>query len=163
MTLPTESCVKKRGVWKLQDIRDKVISNDLTYNPQGDPGSLWTWGFPFCGQLGDNTTIAKSSPIQIPGSWRCSSRSWRHVWAIKSDTTLWGWGLGDEGGLGENTVITYSSPIQVPGNQWKCVSTSVLRSMGTKGPGACASYNGTLWQVGRATSGQGGEDRKSVV
>jgi alpha-tubulin suppressor-like RCC1 family protein len=159
MTLPTESCVKKRGVWKLQDIRDKVIAQDLSYNPQGDPGSLWSWGVGSnYGQLGDGTAINRSSPVQIPGSWRCTARSFRHTWAIKSDTTLWGWGSGQYGALGENTSITYSSPIQVPGDQWKCVTTSFFRSMGTKGPGACASYNGTLWKVGRNTSGQGGDD-----
>jgi alpha-tubulin suppressor-like RCC1 family protein len=153
-----DSCARKPGVWSLQNIRDKVIAQDLSYNPVGDPGSLWKWGTASYGQLGDNSTIPKSSPVQIPGSWRCAVSSSTHTMAIKSDTTLWAWGRGSYGALGENTTITYSSPIQVPGNQWKCVTVGTFRSMGTKGPGACASYNGQLWTWGRNNIGQSGDN-----
>lgn len=154
-----DSCARKPGVWSLQNIRDKVIAQDLTYNAVGEPGSLWRWGAGSYGQLGDNTSgINRSSPVQIPGNtWRCAVSSFRHTWAIKSDTTLWGWGNNNYGELGENTSINRSSPIQVPGGQWKCISVSFHRSMGTKGPGACAAYNGTLWFVGRNSNGQGGD------
>ena len=30
------------------------------------PGTLWTWGYNYYGQLGDNTTTHKSSPVQTP-------------------------------------------------------------------------------------------------
>jgi alpha-tubulin suppressor-like RCC1 family protein len=30
-------------------------------------GTAWAWGVNTCGQLGDNTTVAKSSPISIVG------------------------------------------------------------------------------------------------
>ena len=33
-------------------------------------GTLWGWGYNYLGQIGDNSTTNKSSPVQIPGtSW----------------------------------------------------------------------------------------------
>ena len=141
MTLPTESCVKKRGVWKLQDIRDKVISNDLTYNPQGDPGSLWSWGVGSgYGQLGDGTCINRSSPVQIPGTqWVLASASQRNSYALKSDGTLWAWGQGEHNGDG--VAIARNSPVQVPGNQWVDVQSARYSVMGRKA-------DNTLWVWG---------------
>ena len=35
-------------------------------------GTLWSWGRNVYGLIGDNTTIYKSSPIQVPGTtWSC--------------------------------------------------------------------------------------------
>jgi hypothetical protein len=47
-------------------------------------------GFGSSGRLGQNTTISRSSPIQIPGtSWSSISGSL----ATKTDGTLWSWGF----------------------------------------------------------------------
>ena len=33
------------GVWDLQQVRDKQLQSEWTYNaPGGDTGALWTWG-----------------------------------------------------------------------------------------------------------------------
>ena len=32
-------------------------------------GTLWLWGANLSGELGDNTIITRSSPVQIPGTW----------------------------------------------------------------------------------------------
>jgi alpha-tubulin suppressor-like RCC1 family protein len=90
-------------------------------------GTLWTWGEGIYGQLGDNTSVNKSSPVQtVAGgtNWRQVACSFRHTAAIKTDGTLWSWGLGGSGQLGDNTTTDKSSPVQTiaGGTNWKQVS-----------------------------------------
>jgi alpha-tubulin suppressor-like RCC1 family protein len=69
--------------------------------------------------LGDNTTIRRSSPVQIPGnSWVEISGGYTTNFARKSDNTLWAWGFNYKGVLGDNSTISRSSPVQVPGTSW---------------------------------------------
>ena len=97
------------GVWILDDTYKKVSSGCWVYSAGGDPpspGELWLWGCSGQGQLGDNTTVPKSSPIQIPGtSWGAVRTGQYHTLATKTDGTLWSWGRGTEGRLGDNTTI----------------------------------------------------------
>jgi alpha-tubulin suppressor-like RCC1 family protein len=80
------------------------------------------WGnnnFFGAGILGDNTTIRRSSPVQIPGnSWVEIAGGYTNNIARKSDNTLWSWGTGGFGQIGDNTVANRSSPVQVPGTSW---------------------------------------------
>jgi len=90
-------------------------------------GTLWTWGYNAQGQLGDNTVIAKSSPVQtITGGndWAKISVGTRHAAAIKTNGTLWLWGQNTAGALGDNTTISKSSPVQTiaGGTNWSNVS-----------------------------------------
>jgi alpha-tubulin suppressor-like RCC1 family protein len=50
------------------------------------------------GQLGQNDTIHRSSPVQIPGtSWSSISGGDNIHLATKTDGTLWSWGYGGNG------------------------------------------------------------------
>jgi len=117
-------------------------------------GTLWTWGDNAEGQLGDNTIINKSSPIQTISSgtnWKTVNTSATHGSAIKTDGTLWTWGLGDFGELGNNNsgnLNRRSSPIQTisGGTNWKSASSSVFFMVALK-------TDGTLWSWGCATNG----------
>jgi alpha-tubulin suppressor-like RCC1 family protein len=78
-------------------------------------GTLWAWGINFCGPLGDNTTVDKSSPVrEITSSttWCQVSAGYQHAVGIKTDGTLWSWGLNSCGQLGDNTTVTKSSPVR---------------------------------------------------
>ena len=76
---------KKCGVWILDDIHKKIGCGFYDYDTSGDPGQLWTWGHNAHGQLGDNTTTNKSSPIQIAGTtWVDIAGSSHHSLARKS-------------------------------------------------------------------------------
>jgi len=94
-------------------------------------GTLWMWGTNTNGELGDNTTIHRSSPVQtISGGnlWKqlgCGGSSgFGTNGAIKTDGTLWVWGYGGNGNLGDNTAVSKSSPVQtvMGGNNWKSVA-----------------------------------------
>ena len=117
-------------------------------------GTLWTWGFNLEGQIGDNTTISKSSPVQtIAGgtNWKQVSVS-RHVAAIKTDGTLWTWGSNVYGQLGDGTTIDKSSPVQTiaAGTNWKQVAAG-------SGITAVIKTDGTLWMWGNNGYGQLGD------
>ena len=90
-------------------------------------GTLWTWGSNGYGQLGDNTTTSRSSPVQTVSSgtnWKQVSASNGHTAAIKTDGTLWSWGYNTYGQLGDNTNTNKSSPVQTVsgGTNWKSVA-----------------------------------------
>jgi trimeric autotransporter adhesin len=104
-------------------------------------GTLWMWGKNNQGQLGDNSTTPKSSPVQtVAGgtNWREIACGPIHVAAIKNDGTLWLWGDNTWGQLGDNTRTDRSSPVQTVcgGTDWKQVwagdnITSAIKTDGT--------------------------------
>ncbi len=86
--------------------RSAYIKSDYT---------LWIWGANADGQVGDGTTIARSSPVQIPGSWLQVSLAIRATGAINTNGVLFMWGENGNGQCGNNTTIDRSSPVQVTG------------------------------------------------
>jgi alpha-tubulin suppressor-like RCC1 family protein len=121
-------------------------------------GTLWIWGRNNLGQLGDNTIINKSSPIQtitFGTNWKNVSAGGRATAAIKNDGTLWIWGEGDKGELGDNLsgINKKSSPIQTVafGTNWKSVSAGYYHTTAIK-------TDGTLWCWGANSSGQLGDN-----
>jgi len=96
-------------------------------------GTLWAWGTNANGQLGDNTIVNKSTPVQIPGTtWNDISGSGSHALARKTDGTLWAWGLNASGQLGDNTTVSKSSPIQIPGTTWNDISSGSNSTLARK-------------------------------
>lgn len=129
-------------------------------------GTLWCWGgnkdntnFNSYGQLGDNTTVNKSSPIQTIAygtNWKTVSCGYYFTTAIKNDGTLWSWGLNDYGQLGDNTTSSKSSPVQTVafGTSWKQVSAGRSHTTAIKVDGTlwCWGYNSFYGQLGDNTT-----------
>ena len=119
--------------------------------------TLWTWGYNNYGQLGDNTVINRSSPVQtIAGT-----TTWAKLpvttpdaasGAIKNDGTLWLWGRGNLGQLGDNTITHRSSPVQTVagGTNWANFSIGIAT--------AAIKNDGTLWTWGYNANGQLGDN-----
>lgn len=127
-----------------------AIKNDST---------LWAWGRNEGGQLGNNSVITTSSPVQTISEgtgWKQVSLSYYHSAAIKTNGTLWLWGCNCtlSGKLGDFTVIDRSSPVQTVsgGTNWKQVSLGVTAS-------AAIKTDGTLWAWGENSYGQLGNNR----
>jgi alpha-tubulin suppressor-like RCC1 family protein len=116
-------------------------------------GTLWTWGYNTNGQLGDNTRVDKSSPVQVLGTnWKLvdvQSSGSGFCAAIKTDGTLWTWGSNDYGELGDGTTSNRSSPVQTVsgGTNWKLVSCGGYKIMAIK-------TDGTMWGWGYGFLGQ---------
>jgi alpha-tubulin suppressor-like RCC1 family protein len=70
-------------------------------------GSLYAWGNNNHGQLGDNTTTYKSSPVQIGSGndWKqvevCTESNIGYMLALKNDGSIWSWGSNAFGQIGE--------------------------------------------------------------
>ena len=91
--------------------------------------TLFTWGWNNRGELGDNTTISRSTPVTTFAggtNWKSVSMGGANTSsaAIKTDGSLWIWGRGAEGRLGTNDAITRSTPVTTfaGGNNWKQVT-----------------------------------------
>lgn len=126
-------------------------------------GTLWCWGQNYYGELGDNTTVHRSSPVQtITGGtdWSQVSCGPYHTAAVKKDGTLWLWGGGfnNAGQLGDNTIIHRSSPVQTiaGGSDWSSVSCGYKNT-------AAIKTDGTLWVWGWNAYGQVGDNTTNNI
>ena len=103
-----------------------TCSNDYHTAAIKTDGSLWLWGYGGKGNLGDNSSVSKSSPVQtVSGgnNWRSAIFAICSAAAIKTDGTLWTWGYNGCASLGNNTTTNTSSPVQTVagGTNWRSV------------------------------------------
>jgi hypothetical protein len=115
-------------------------------------GELWSWGNNNSGQLGNETTIPRSSPGTVSGggtNWCQVDIVNRSSGGIKTDGTLWVWGLNSSGQLGDGTTIGRSSPVSIAGggDDWCKLSFGVYSTMGF-----ALKLDGTLWSWGTDSS-----------
>ncbi len=119
-------------------------------------GTLWAWGFNSSGQLGDNTSINKSSPVSVVGGftdWISASAGGYHSIGVRANGTLWAWGSNGSGRLGDNTTASKSSPVSVVGGftDWISASAGRYHNVGVRA-------NGTLWAWGVNSYGTLGDN-----
>lgn len=105
-------------------------------------GVLYAWGVNANGQLGDGTTVNKSSPVVVLGglTWGAVvSTGTTSMAGITTAGALYAWGANGSGQLGDNTIVAKSSPVavlgglvaaQVVGNQFTSPSVHVLTTSG---------------------------------
>jgi alpha-tubulin suppressor-like RCC1 family protein len=118
-------------------------------------GTAWAWGRNLNGQLGDNTTTNRSSPVSVVGSftdWIQVSAGYLHSLAVRANGTAWAWGYNFYGRLGDDTTTARSSPVSVIGGftNWTHISAGSGHSLGLRA-------DGTLWAWGYNGSGRLGD------
>lgn len=123
-------------------------------------GTLWAWGRGGSGQLGNNSTLNRSAPIQIGAfaDWVQISAGTRFSAGVRSNGTLWTWGSNLYGtlGLGSSPSTNQSSPSQIGSGTtgpWKSVSCGTNHM-------AAITTNGTLWSWGYNFDGQLGHGER---
>jgi alpha-tubulin suppressor-like RCC1 family protein len=123
-------------------------------------GTLWSWGVNGNGQLGDNSTIERSSPVLVVGGFTdwCQVASRRlatggsFAHGLRKNGTIWSWGTNTAGlGLGDGPIsgVGRSSPVSVAGGftDWCQLAASFDKTSGIRS-------NGSLWSWGCNQFGQ---------
>ena len=129
---------------------ETTLYNSLALYGSSGNYTLFTWGNNFLGQIGDGTSINRSSPVQIGSSLNWKSASFgtnNNVAAIDSLGRLFVWGDWSEvfgGG-------SYSNPLQVGTSSWAQVNCGSNHALLLKD-------DNTLWAWGAGRRGQLGVD-----
>src|SRR5262249_39646532 len=111
-------------------------------------GTLWCWGANNLGQLGDGTTVNKTTPVQAGAAVLGSdvaevALGIYNSCARKTDGTLWCWGGGGSGQPSQVGAATLGSAVA---------------EIAVGGFHSCArKTDGTLWCWGDNSSGQLGD------
>ncbi|MFT4185715.1 MAG: hypothetical protein QM613_00550, partial [Micrococcaceae bacterium] len=102
-------------------------------------GALYAWGNNSKGQIGDNTTTNRTSPISITvsdvTSWQyvsagAGSSGVSHSLAIAENGDLYAWGNNSSGQLGDGTNVNKLVPTKIGNMKWDTVAGGGLFSVG---------------------------------
>jgi alpha-tubulin suppressor-like RCC1 family protein len=123
-------------------------------------GSVWAWGSNASGELGDNTTTQRLSPVQVSQSTGMTNvvavaASYSHSLALTSSGTVWAWGDNYYGQLGDGTNTNRWMPVQVPGLTG--VVAIAAGSYYSSGFSAALKTDGTVWVWGNGSVGEMGD------
>jgi len=113
---------------------------------------LWAVGENSYGQLGDGTTVDRTSGValDLQSAVEASAGEY-HSLALTSDRQVWSWGLNNFGQLGDGTAIDSSVPLQVSAlSNVISVKAGAYHSLALKA-------DGTVWSWGYNNSGQLGD------
>ncbi|MBX7210869.1 MAG: M36 family metallopeptidase [Verrucomicrobiaceae bacterium] len=118
-------------------------------------GTLWTWGYNNYGQLGDGTTVSRSTAGQVgtDANWVSVACGFYFTIGLRADGTLWAWGYNSDGQMGNGTTNTTGqfAPVQVgTATNWASVTCGGYHVLATK-------QDGSLWGWGRNIDGQLGD------
>ena len=117
-------------------------------------GTVWAWGDNTNGEIGDNTTTPRLTPVQVSGLTNVIAVAAGDHFsvALKQDGTVWAWGINTSGQLGDGTATQRLVPVKV--------NTLTLVSAISAGNSHCLAWkiDGTVWAWGLNSSGQLGDN-----
>ena len=119
----------------------------------GSDGNLYSWGANDNGQLGDNTTTQRNTPVKVAAppdtptglTWVQASAGWdNNSFGLASDGNLYSWGKNANGQLGDNTTSERHVPgrVNLPGT----TTVTAVSFGGTAGTNIAKNADGT-WSV----------------
>lgn len=118
-------------------------------------GKVWSWGVNTNGFLGDNSTTAKYTPINLLGANKtfckiASGPNW--TLAIAKNGRLWAWGINTNGRLGDNSTTSRLTPVSVLG-----AIKTFCQIFGASAHSLAIDKNGRAWAWGNGTFGALGD------
>jgi len=118
-------------------------------------GTAWCWGWNAYGQLGDESTTSRLSPVSVVGGftdWVQISAGAFHTAAVRANGTAWCWGWNNSGRLGDDSTTSKRSPVLVVGDYTDWVQIDASNHT------AAVRANGTVWCWGANGAGQLGNN-----
>ncbi|MGO4458896.1 RCC1 domain-containing protein [Streptomyces sp. M-16] len=108
------------GLTGLTRIAAGANHNLALVGPPGNGGAVMAWGHNATGQLGDNSTINRSTPVKTQDTWSGEvshiAAGASHSMAVTGgDKSLHAWGQNTSGQLGDGTTDYRITPAPVPG------------------------------------------------
>ncbi|HVH66599.1 MAG TPA: hypothetical protein VM716_01900 [Gemmatimonadales bacterium] len=102
-------------------------------------GAVYCWGANDAGQLGDGSTIGRTSPVAVVGglSFATVSTLLGHTCGVTTGGAVYCWGGNHAGQLGDGTTTNRSSPVAVQGGlTFATVSVGPFHTCGVTTAGA---------------------------
>ncbi len=101
-----------------------IASQNTAYGLIQGTGAAYSWGKATSGQLGDGTTVDKSSPVLVLGGLTfaqlictpANTLAVPTVFGLTQAGKLYGWGNNASGNIGDGTTVGKSSPVAVAGS-----------------------------------------------
>ena len=149
----------------------------------GDGGTVWNWGYNAFGQLGDNTTTQRNTPVQVCATVDAGAKCvtylegivaisvgrngiggtpgnnyYTHTLALKNDGTVWAWGYNSDGQLGDNSTSTRYLPVQVLGVGGSGYLTNIVAVEAGGYHSLALSTDGTVYAWGNNAYGELGNN-----
>ena len=110
----------------------------------GADGQIYAWGRNNWGQLGDGSTVDRTSPLaisNIPGTVVAVAAQGHSSLALTADGLLYGWGWNDRGQIGDGTTGNRTSPTLLGLNDG---SVSQILSIAALGSSSMAWDTGSM-------------------
>jgi len=120
----------------------------------GEDGTVLAWGGNGEGQLGDNTTTDRHTPVRVLGLENVAAIAGGryHSLALRGDGIVWAWGLNLDGQLGDGTTTEKHTPVRVLGLE------NVVAIAGGGNHSLALRGDGTVWAWGYNNNGQLGDN-----
>jgi len=115
-------------------------------------GTVWTIGLNASGQLGDNTTTTRKTPIQVSGLTDvvAVAAGANHSMAVTSTGTLYVWGANTYGQVGDASTTVRKTPVQSSLTGVVAIAAGEFHSV-------ALTSNGDVYTWGRNNIGQLGD------
>lgn len=174
--LGDSTTVQRNVPTQVHGVNNSGYLTDMTFVSGGNiagytiksDGTVWSWGENGSGQLGDNTTTQRNTPVQVVGPGGVGyltdvvfvegGAGDDFAVALKSDGTVWSWGGNGSGQLGNNTIVNALTPVQVVGPGGVGYLTNVVTISAGFYVVLALKADGTVWAWGRNNSGQLGDN-----
>ena len=135
---------------------DYIIITPSNYVNNYTDNVVWGWGYNNVGQLGDNSTANRCTPVSILGTKKtfCQITAGdNHTIGIDKNGQVWAWGYNLYGQLGDNSVTNKSTPVSILGTKktFCQITAGASHTIGI-------DKNGQVWGWGYNNRGQLGDN-----
>jgi alpha-tubulin suppressor-like RCC1 family protein len=108
-------------------------------------GVAYAWGLGTTGQLGNNASANRSSPVTVVGgitTWSRLTGGGQNCLGLTSTGIIYGWGGNAYGSVGDGTTTDRSSPVTVVGGitSWSQISAGYRRGFGITSAGVAYAW-----------------------